>query len=244
MQETNAYQYQDLRERSADQYAATKYDILLDWLSGKERLHVLNAGCGSGELSLRLAAAGHRVVGIDPGADYIDLARANLADRPGADCTFDVCSIEEYEPEEPFDCVVATDVLEHIKDDQTAFNKLIACVKPGGDVLITVPAGQYLFGYHDEQLGHYRRYSRKSLAALARGSCRVHRLRYFGFVLLPVCWYFSKFRRTPYPVAESGDTQRRPVTASVLKSLLTLDRLVPMPLGTSVLMHATKGGAA
>ena len=58
-----------------------KETAVLDWLAGRERLRVLNAGCGSGELSLRLAAAGHRVVGIDPGADYIDLARANLADR-------------------------------------------------------------------------------------------------------------------------------------------------------------------
>jgi SAM-dependent methyltransferase len=242
MQATNAYQYQDLRERSADQYASTKYDILLGWLAGHERLNVLNAGCGSGELSLRLAAAGHTVVGIDPGADYIDLARSNLEAYPGADCTFSVCSIEEYEPSGPFDCVVATDVLEHIEDAQTAFDKLVACVKPGGDVLITVPAGQYLFGFHDEQLGHYRRYSRKSLAALAKDSCHVRRLRYFGFVLLPVCWYFSKFRRIPYPVAASGDKAKRPLTAGLLGTLLTLDRLVPMPFGTSVLMHATKAG--
>jgi SAM-dependent methyltransferase len=231
---------QDLRERSADQYASTKYDILMSWLAGRERLSILNGGCGSGELSLRLAAAGHRVIGIDPGADYIDLARSNLSACPAADCSFEVCSIEEYEPDELFDCVIATDVLEHIEDDQTAFNKLVACVKPGGDVLITVPAGQYLFGYHDEQLGHYRRYSRKGLAALTHGSCHVHRLRYFGFVLLPVCWYFSKYRRKSYPVAESGDRAKRPLTAGVLGAMLTLDRWVPMPFGTSVLMHATK----
>jgi 2-polyprenyl-3-methyl-5-hydroxy-6-metoxy-1,4-benzoquinol methylase len=240
MQQPNAYQYNDLRERQADRYAATKYRILLSWLAGRERLSILNAGCGSGELSLLLASVGHSVVGIDPAPEYIDLARSNLAARPLADCSFSVSSIEDYRPAEKFDCVVATDVLEHIENDRYAFKKLVGHVKPGGDVLITVPAGQYLFGYHDEQLGHYRRYSRRSLAAVAKTTCQIRRLRYFGFVLMPVCWYFSKFRRIPYPVAESGDSSRSPLTAWLLSALLTLDRFVPMPAGTSVLMHATR----
>src|SRR5262249_3036617 len=130
MAQANAYQDQDLRGLSADRYAQTKYDVLLRWLAGRRGLRVLNAGCGSGELSLQLVAAGHQVVGIDPGPEYIDLAYENLARCPGADCTFSVCSIEDYECDEPFDCVVATDVLEHIADDRTAFARLVARVKP------------------------------------------------------------------------------------------------------------------
>ena len=157
----NQAQYDDFCSKPLDLYAQTKYDVLLDYLAGRRGLRVLNAGCGSGELSLRLAAAGHTVVGIDPEPRYVELARQNAAAQPGADCSFVVSTIEDYRGAEDFDCAVATDVLEHIEDDYTAFDRLVRQVRPGGLVLITVPAGNWLFGYHDEVLGHYRRYSRR-----------------------------------------------------------------------------------
>jgi SAM-dependent methyltransferase len=240
VQTFNPYQYADLQDRSADLYASTKYDILLHWLSGKRGLRILNAGCGSGDLSFRLASAGHSVVGIDPEPAYIDLARANAAARPGLDCSFTVCSIEDYTAEAAFDCVIATDVLEHIADDRAAFAALAALTRPGGLILITVPAGQWLFGYHDEQIGHYRRYSRSSLAALAREFCRVEQTRYFGFSMIPVCYLYSRVLRKAYPVAQSGDPRRKPFRAWVLRTLLKLDRRLPLPTGTSVLMRAVK----
>jgi SAM-dependent methyltransferase len=236
----NPYQYDDLLVRSNDLYANTKYQILLRHLKGEHALSILNAGCGSGELSLQLAAAGHRVLGIDPGPDYIDLARLN-AEKTGIDnCSFHVSSIEEFTSEEKFDCVVATDVLEHIADDNAAFEKLVQLVNPGGILLITVPAGPWLYGFHDESLGHYRRYSRRQLARLVSPLCRIDALRYFGFSLIPVCYLYSKLLRKPYPVGESSDASKRPVVASALRWLLQLDRLLPLPLGTSLILKARR----
>ncbi len=235
----NPYQYQDLLIRSKDLYANTKYEILLRHLDGLKDLFILNAGCGSGELSLQLAAAGHSVLGIDPSADYIRLARSN-ADEAGSDnCSFLVSSIEEFDSATAFDCVVATDVLEHIEDDAAALARLVRLVKPDGLLLITVPAGRWLFGYHDETLGHYRRYSRGQLHRLVSPHCRVESLRYFGFSLIPVCYLYSKVLRKPYPVGESGDSAKNPVVAFTLREMLRLDRLLPMPLGTSLILKAT-----
>lgn len=241
---TNSYQYDDLLIRSQDQYANTKYQILHRHLKGQKDLHILNAGCGSGELSLQLAAAGHRVVGIDPAPDYIDLARRN-AERTGVEnCSFFVSAIEDFTSDEVFDCVVATDVLEHIEDDATAFEKLVHLVKPDGIMLITVPAGQWLFGFHDEALGHYRRYSRSRLRRLVSKWCQVEALRYFGFSLIPVCYLYSRLLRKPYPVGESGDTKKNPIVALTLRSMLGVDRLLPMPFGTSLILKATPRRAA
>jgi 2-polyprenyl-3-methyl-5-hydroxy-6-metoxy-1,4-benzoquinol methylase len=239
----NPYQYDDLLHRSADLYANTKYEIIRDYLAGRKGLDILNAGCGSGELCLQLAQAGHRVLGIDPAAEYIELARRN-ARRLGTDrCRFLVSSIEELAEGRQFDCVMATDVLEHIADDHTAFAKLVERARPGGLVIITVPAGQWLFGYHDESIGHYRRYSLRTLRRLAVGLCRVERLRYFGFSLIPVCYLYSKVLRRPYPVSEAGDTSKNPLVARALRTLLRLDKRLPMPFGTSVLMKAVRHGA-
>jgi 2-polyprenyl-3-methyl-5-hydroxy-6-metoxy-1,4-benzoquinol methylase len=236
----NPYQYDDLLVRSNDLYANTKYQILLRHLEGEQGLSILNAGCGSGEFSFQLAARGHRVLGIDPAPDYIDLARLN-AERAGIDnCSFLVSSIEDFASDEVFDCVAATDVLEHIADDFAAFEKLVQLVKPGGILLITVPAGQWLYGFHDEALGHYRRYSRRQLARLVADFCRIETLRYFGFSLIPVCYAYSKLLRKPYPVGESGDASKNPVAAFALRSLLQLDRLLPLPLGTSLILKARR----
>jgi SAM-dependent methyltransferase len=236
----NPYQYDDLQVRAQDLYANTKYKILLRHLAGERDLSILNAGCGSGELSLQLAAAGHRVLGIDPSLDYIALARRNAAASETWNCSFRVAAIEDFRTEEVFDCVVATDVLEHIADDAAAFAQLVWLVKPGGTLLITVPAGPRLYGFHDESLGHFRRYTRRQLARLVEPLCRIDALRYFGFCLLPVCYLYSKLLRIPYPVGASGDRARHPLIAFTLRSMLQFDRLLPMPLGTSLILKATR----
>ncbi|MDP4011137.1 MAG: methyltransferase domain-containing protein, partial [Candidatus Roizmanbacteria bacterium] len=64
---------------------------------------------------------------------------------------------------ENFDVVMASDVIEHIKDDVLAIKNLWSFVKPGGVMLITVPAHSYLYGKRDEKWGHYRRYDAEVL---------------------------------------------------------------------------------
>jgi len=236
----NAYQYDDLRVRSEDLYARTKYAIVLDYLSGHRGLRILNAGCGSGELSVELAGAGHDVVGIDPTPEYIDLARANAARAGAGRCRFEVSSIETFVTDRPFDCVVATDVLEHIEDDRAAFARLLTLSRPGGTIIVTVPAGPWLFGYHDEALGHFRRYTRRRLLELPGPGCRVEEIRHLGFGLIPVCFLYSKLLRRPYPVAEAGDARRRPLVAKALRLVLALERALPVPAGTSLIMKAVR----
>jgi 2-polyprenyl-3-methyl-5-hydroxy-6-metoxy-1,4-benzoquinol methylase len=235
------FQYDDLAVKSQDLYANTKYDILENYLRGQKSLHILNVGCGSGELSLRLAAQGHRVVGIDIEQEYIELAKENCR-RQGspANCEFMACAIEEFQSDTIFDCIVSTDVLEHINDDHSAFARMMRLLRPGGLVLLAVPAGQWLFGYHDEQLGHFRRYTKKTLRRLVDASCTIQTMRYFGFTLVPVCLMYSKWLRKPYPVAESADKSRRPFRALALRTLMRLDKWTRMPFGTSLLMMGTK----
>jgi 2-polyprenyl-3-methyl-5-hydroxy-6-metoxy-1,4-benzoquinol methylase len=236
----NPYQFEDLLTRSRDQYANAKYRIIAGYLEGSEPLRILNAGCGSGELSLILAAAGHTVVGIDPAPEYIEVARQNAVAAGVAGCVFDVSSIEQFDTDRLFDCVVATDVLEHIEDDQRAIQKLADLVRPDGRVILTVPAGPWLYGFHDEALGHFRRYSRASLQQLARQVIAVQRIRYFGCTLIPVCLLYSRILRRPYPVAETGDAERNPVSARALRSLLRLDALVQAPVGTSLILEGIR----
>jgi 2-polyprenyl-3-methyl-5-hydroxy-6-metoxy-1,4-benzoquinol methylase len=233
----NQAQYDDFLARSGDVYAQSKYRVLLRWMSGRGRLRVLNAGCGSGELSCLMAAAGHRVVGIDQDPTYLQLARDRAGDR-FPDSEFVESSIEDYAGPGEFDAVVCTDVLEHIADDRAAFAKLAELTRPGGLVLIAVPAGQWLFGFHDEQLGHFRRYNKRSLRGLVSDFCDVRKIRYFGGTLIPVCLAYSKWLRKPYPVAQVGGGTS--LVSRVLNGMLKIERQLPLPAGTSVLLCAQR----
>jgi hypothetical protein len=186
----------------------------------------------------------HKVDSIDPGAEYIDLARSS----PGAavygdNCTFEVSDIASYRaahPDRRYDVVVSTDVVEHIEDDLGTVATLCEMLKPGGDLLLTVPAGPYLFGYHDEQLGHYRRYTRKMARRTLPPGMQVQKLRYFGATMVPVAWLFSKKLRRNYPVPQAEEGKRTPLLRRVLDAMLASEKYVSLPLGTSCLMWARK----
>lgn len=236
----NQAMYHDLLCRSQDVYAGTKDDILLDHVARQTGLRILNVGCGTGELSLRLAARGHRVHGIDLEPEHIKLAQRHGAVPGSGQATFEVAALEDYRGAGAFDCVLATDVLEHIKDDRAALAKMVSLVRPQGLVLLTVPAGQWLFGYHDEAMGHFRRYTRTSLHRLVSEFCDVETMRYFGFSLIPLCLAFSKILRRPYPVSQTCGGSEKSLLGGALRGLLWLDRRLPMPLGTSLILKGTR----
>ncbi|OGH64465.1 MAG: hypothetical protein A2821_03010 [Candidatus Magasanikbacteria bacterium RIFCSPHIGHO2_01_FULL_41_23] len=238
----NQYQFDDLLVRDEDVYAQTKYEMILAVLKDSGILTILNAGCGSGELSFLLAAAGHKVVGIDPSFEYIALAEKRCPNQLSAQCNFLVSSIETLPITEQYDCIIATDVLEHIEDHVTAIQKLVRLIKPGGTLIITVPALAFLFGYHDELLGHYRRYNRANLNFLIKknNDITVSSIRYFGFTLIPICYLYSKILRRPYPVAPKNLGIMATIRQRIIMFILRLDRHLPIPLGISLLAIGRK----
>jgi SAM-dependent methyltransferase len=237
---SNKYQYDDLLIKSKDPYANAKYDIIVYWLKNEKVKTILNAGCGSGELSLILAQKQYTVEGFDLDKDYIDLALKNKKKAGAENCNFSVSGIENFKSRLKFDAVIATDVLEHIEDDKSAFKKLVTLVKPGGLVIITVPAGQYLFGYHDEKLGHFRRYAKSNFETIIPIELKKKYLRYFGFFLIPIAFWISKIVKHNYPVAESSDSSKNPITGIILSILFLFEKKVSLPLGTSLLFMGVK----
>ena len=84
--------------------------------------------------------------------------------------------------------LLAMDVLEHLDDDSGALREWASRLLPGGVVFITVPAFPVLWSYHDEILGHKRRYTKGSLIQIARqAGLEPIKVSYsFSFLFLPV----------------------------------------------------------
>ncbi|MDO7875074.1 class I SAM-dependent methyltransferase [Hymenobacter sp. ASUV-10] len=123
---------------------------------------VLEIGCSGGPLLQRLRTVGYTdLTGINVSAPAIELAQAcvmaNVSVMDGANLQF---------ADNRFDLVIASDVLEHIEDEQCALDEWVRVLKPGGWLLVFVPAHTYLWSEHDVVNHHFRRYSRQGLCTV------------------------------------------------------------------------------
>lgn len=117
---------------------------------------ILDAGCGTGRNLIEYGRLGD-AVGIEPSPDAI----AFCAERG---LTAIAAGVEELPfQDDRFDLVLMLDVLEHVADDGAALRELRRVTKPGGALVLTVPAFQFLWSQHDETHHHFRRYTQPQL---------------------------------------------------------------------------------
>lgn len=154
---------------------------------------ILDVGCGTGKGQESFGKLG-TVFGVDFSQDALmfchergleRIARANAEALPIQSGVFDV--------------VVTLDTVEHIPDDYKAVSEIARILKPGGVLLLNVPAYQWLCGPHDVALMHQRRYSRTQVRKLLESNgFVVERLSYHIFFLFPLVAlsrFMSKFKK-------------------------------------------------
>jgi SAM-dependent methyltransferase len=142
--------------RDAVRYNAWLVELVLRHAPGGR---VLDFGAGSGTFAGQIARAGRNVVCMEPD----DVLRAMLREAGLAA----VGSFEELE-DGAFDYVYSLNVLEHIDDDSAALRDLRAKLRPGGRLLLYVPAFAILYSSMDRKVGHRRRYRRAGLIRLVQ----------------------------------------------------------------------------
>lgn len=138
-----------------------RWDVVHRVLAGVPTGTVLEIGCGQGAMGARLARRG-AYVGVEPDATSAAVAETRVAAAGGTVLRGDHTVVPAGSA---YDLVCAFEVLEHIKDDVAALADWVGFVRPGGRLLLSVPAFQARFGTTDEQIGHYRRYEPDELAA-------------------------------------------------------------------------------
>ncbi len=120
---------------------------------GQGRPSVLNVGCGTGGLIPLIEQYGDST-NIDMSDEALAICR-----KKGFKRLSKVLGTKLPYKDNQFDIVMATDVLEHIEDDDSALKEWSRVIKPGGHLILTVPAYQWLWSEHDESLHHFRRYT-------------------------------------------------------------------------------------
>ena len=220
----------------------------LERLALRPGCDVLDAGCGAGQTLDDLARLGtvHGVHGVDMSADAVRAARSR------GHINVRVSGIEHLPHRDAaFDLVTCLDVVEHTPDDVATFEELFRVTRPGGHLLVTVPAYQLLWSSHDVANQHFRRYRVSTLAgAAAQAGWRLERRTYFNSFLLAPAALVRLVRRSRARAEQRSDLSLTPDWLNPLLELpLRIEAAlirggVRLPAGLSLLAVFSKPAVA
>jgi SAM-dependent methyltransferase len=206
---------------------------------------VLDLGCGTGLMLDYLSNRHASSIGLDFSPLALQfcrqrglqrLVRADVQDLPLAADQFDV--------------ITALDLAEHVERDEVLFSEIFRALKPGGHLVITVPAHPYLWSEHDEALYHFRRYRRGEFRErILQAGFRLNRLSYCITFTFPPIVAFRWLQRLR-PKSQRPKTHlialprwaNRLILATVEIEALLL-KWINLPFGVTLLAVAEKPGA-
>ena len=179
---------------AADNFNRWMYETLVQHLKpGK----VIEVGSGIGNISRHFLDNGWNITLSDIRENYCGYLEETFSGQPGLD---DIVKLDLVHPEfdsvyadylGQFDNLYALNVIEHIEDDTQALVNCHKLLKPGGRIVILVPAYQWLYNKFDENLYHFRRYTRSSMAAVfAKAGIPVLSKFHFNFIGI-AGWFVS-----------------------------------------------------
>jgi SAM-dependent methyltransferase len=164
---------------------------------------ILDYGCGVG-INLNMLSKFGKVFYYDTSRLAINYVKKNYSNK-----NFFININKLYKYKKKFDLIVATDVIEHIKNDKREIIKISNLLKKNGYVLITVPAFQCLYSSKDKSLKHYRRYNKETLRNLLNKHFYEIKFTYFNFILfLPIAILILFFKITKIKFISS--VERKP----------------------------------
>ena len=198
---------------------------------------IIDFGSGTGVIAALLRGHGYQVRAADisplaldgcyrRGLEVIDLRSNRL-------------------PKQDAECVILGDVLEHVEDDIALLTAIHAAVKPGGSLLVTVPAYEFLWSGEDHVSRHLRRYRLSQLiAVLEKGGFEVTWASYFNALLLPAIGATLVLKRIfkPRAMYRSDLTPLSDKLNSILYAIFRTEALilrhVTLPFGASIIALA------
>ena len=159
-------------------------------LTQRERPSILDVGCGTGFNLTALQEVGDTYC-VENSPDAL-----RYLEKRGLRSRVVVAALPYLSLPRQYNAITCLDVLEHVREDNEALGSLFQCLRPGGLLLITVPAYQWLWSEHDAVNHHVRRYSKSELQGkVLRAGFKIERLTYFNTFLFPLAIIFRIWRK-------------------------------------------------
>lgn len=199
-----------------------------------ENARILEIGCGTGHNFGMLGAFGT----VD-GLEMDDAARQFASERLGRPVGSARLPDLDGIADGSYDLIALLDVLEHVEADQAALASIRAKLKPGGHILLTVPANRWMWSAHDRVHHHFRRYNGTDLRRLiAAAGLKPDLLSHFNTILFPLAAVFRVLGKLTGR-EEADDAQPSAPLNAVFTNLFGVERHLvgraPLPFGVSLL---------
>ncbi len=172
---------------------------------------VIEVGCGSGALLRELAQRGHECLGLETSPDAVEVAGQMLSGFPKAQ----VLAKAGADWDGTADLLMAFEVLEHIENDHGALKDWVRWLKPGGKVVLSMPAHMAMWSQRDAWAGHYRRYGKTDMVKLAEAAgLTIDKLECYGFPLSNLTHWLGNVSVRGQDYAGGGMSQEEATAAS------------------------------
>ena len=177
--------------------------LLKKYLKGDKNV-ILDGGCGTGAGMFFLSKLG-RVYGVDLSPRAVEFCKERGLKTVKLGDISRLPYRDNY-----FDLVCLMDVIEHIEKDRLAIKEARRVLKPGGIILVTMPALPFIYSNHDKEQGHFRRYSKKELDRLFKNSgFKNLKITYFNILLSPPIIFIRLTSKLGGPFARLADFDSR-----------------------------------
>ena len=237
----NSEEYANLVEvENHHWFYSGKRAIARHWITQSGKLidssKLIDCGAGTGVFASEMQSR-CQVLASDDYPESLELLRCRLGNEK---VVAGSCTKLPLESDE-FDFVTALDVLEHIEDDNQALSEIYRITKPGGTVVLTVPALMSLWSDWDITLRHYRRYNISEFRSLVeRFDFEIININYMNFFAFPAVWLFRKLRSIKGGESDhrAEDKISREPLNSILRSIFILSScqtLIRWPFGVGIL---------
>jgi SAM-dependent methyltransferase len=198
---------------SAARYARYLYDCVKRWLKPP----VLEIGCGFGTYTQFLLRHG-QVICADIDAACLEHVQRRYAGQDILTAQVDLNLAEQVRAlgRYRFHSAFSTNVFEHVVDDEVALRCVRQAIAPGGCLCLVVPSHPQLYGYMDQQAGHFRRYTRRSVTKTLTAAGWLVRRTFYINALGGLGWWFNHRFLRPKPID----------SAAINNQLVLYDRLL------------------
>ena len=202
--------------------------------------NILDVGCGTGGNLAMLKAFGE-VVGLEMNQAAMNVARARNVCPVHWGVLPNIIPFQERQ----FDLVILLDVLEHVDDHLLVLKSIDKILKPGGRVVITVPAFQFLWSEHDNRHHHKRRYTKRELTqTLLESGLKPMQVTYYNTFLFPLI-SAVRIAKNILSIRDTDDVMPVAWLNKILYTIFVsechlITRCISLPFGVSLLAVAQR----
>jgi 2-polyprenyl-3-methyl-5-hydroxy-6-metoxy-1,4-benzoquinol methylase len=216
----------------AENYNRWVLDSFYPYIVGR----CIEVGAGQGTMSQLIAKQCQNLVAIEPDENNCRIICDKLKDFKNVE-TYHGFLSDFPKEEQAVDNIIYINVLEHIEDEVAELTMAKQLLSANGHLLIFVPALQALYGAIDQQVGHYRRYSKKYLIDLLENklNMKIIKIKYFDIVgIIP--WYILS---CVFKLTGQNPTSVKIYNKLIVPIMSRLEKFLPVPVGKNIYVIAT-----